>query len=372
MTRIDDPASIDTLLRHPAFADRAVLEKALSGRFFAPFLHQEVVTGPAFEARARFSRAALGGVTSERVRAAAGEAASALLRPRTVPSLLDDVRRTTLRATIRLVLGRLALEDLALAAVTDIDRGIKMIGRANAAPRRALAEALRVVLSDPDAWPPETYLEAGRSEALALPIAERVDHVAAVFLATGTIQVSDVVTHALIALAQYPAARDATDDAIIGETIRVWPVNSSVTRHASADATIAGRCYRRGQPVTVIPEALVAGSPFAPSRRDHVGTWSFGAGPRACPARRVALILSSALLGHYRRLGVEVEAGYPHRRSLALEAGARIGPGAPPRPAGRARRAAAFARYAAVCLESYPRAFLHGLPELARVIAERA
>ena len=52
MRRVDDPEVVDAILRHASFRDRAVLEKALSGCFFAPFVHQEMVEGARFEARA--------------------------------------------------------------------------------------------------------------------------------------------------------------------------------------------------------------------------------------------------------------------------------------------------------------------------------
>src|SRR5512139_2985904 len=89
MQRIDDGAAVDALLKHPAFRDRAVLEKALSSRFFAPFVHQEVVVGDRFEARARWSRAALASMPAERIAAAARAACDVELAPGVVESLND-------------------------------------------------------------------------------------------------------------------------------------------------------------------------------------------------------------------------------------------------------------------------------------------
>lgn len=372
MRRVEDTRVIDTLLRHPAFADRAVLEKALSGRFFAPFVHQEVVNGQRFEARARLSRAALAGIPAETVRGAAEEACAHLLGPRRVPSLLDDVRRTVARATVRIALGDDLLDSVAHAAVADIDRGIKMIGRPGMPVRRALRAALEGVLDAPERWPEGSYLGVAREQALALDLGERVDHVASVFLATGTIQVTDVVTHALIALAQTPAARGATDEEVVTEAVRCWPVNSSITRQATADVIIDGRRFRRSEPVTVVPAALPRDGTFDPGRTDGAAGWAFGVGPRACPARRVAPMLAAAVLGRYRALGVTIEEGYAHDRSLARDVAARLGPGPAPPRTSFARRARSGVVFAGVCAESYPLAFLDGLTELRRVITERA
>jgi cytochrome P450 len=370
MRRLDDASAIDAVLRHPAFRDRAVLEKALSNRFFAPFAHQEVVTGPRFEARARFSRAALAGVPLDRVEQAARAACDAAVVPGVAESLLDAVRGTVARATCDLVLGEGGDWDLVARAVADIDRGIKMVGRASMPLRRELARMLERRLADPDGWNGVTYLTAAREEGRALSLEERVDHVASVFLATGTIQVSDVVTHALIALAQHPAAAAATDEAVVHETIRAYPVNSSITRVASYAAAIAGLGFQRGEPVTVVPERLAAGSGFDPFRTDGAGHWAFGAGPRACPARRVALTLAATILGRYRAAGVRIEPAYEHKRSLALPVRATIGDGPDPAPTGRLARLGGFARYVATSIESYPAAFLIGWPDLVRALRD--
>ncbi len=371
MHRIDDVSSIDAILRHPAFRDRAVLERALSQRFFAPFSHQEVLRGDAFEARARWSRAALAGVGVDRVRAAGQAAAAREVQPGEIESLLDHVRRTVSRATVDLVVGGDGIVDVVDAAVSDIDRGIKMIARANDERRHALSLSLEPIVAQPDAWPDDTYLGASREEARSFSVAERVDHVAAVFFATGVIQVSDVVTHALIALAQSPERCDASDEAVVAEVIRLYPVNSSITRRPGIDVAVGGRLYRRGEPITVVPARLERTAAFDPGREQGPPAWSFGVGPRACPARRVATTLAATVLGGYRRAGVQIEPGYRHQRSLAASIRARIGPGDAPATTARLRRALAFGRFAAVCAESYPAAFLRGLSDLAEEIAAR-
>ncbi|NUO52746.1 MAG: hypothetical protein HOV80_28205 [Polyangiaceae bacterium] len=370
MRRIDDTSAIDAVLRSPAFRDRAVLEKALSTRFFAPFLHQEVVTGARFEARARWSRAALANIPLDRVTRAGQTACDAAIAPGMVESLLDVVRETVARATCELVLGERGDPDLVARAVADIDRGIKMVGRASMPLRHELGRMLERELAEPDGWSGITYLTSAREEASALPLEERVDHVASVFLATGTIQVSDVVTHALIALAQHPETATAGDEAVLHETIRAYPVNSSITRVASDTVTVAGLGFSRGEPVTVVPERLAAASGFDPSRTDGAGHWAFGTGPRACPARRVALALAHVILGRYRAAGVRIEPGYPHKRSLALPVRATIGEGPAPAPTGHFKRLGGLARYVATSIESYPAAFVIGWPELLRALRD--
>ncbi len=368
MRRVDDPEVVDAILRHASFRDRAVLEKALSGCFFAPFVHQEMVEGARFEARARWSRVALGNMSLDWVREAALAACDRELREGVFESLLDEVRRTVVRATVRLALGSDELVPLATEAVRDIDRSIKMIGRAELPIRLQLAAALRHTLAAPDGWQLASYLGVSRDEALALALDERVDHMASVFLATGTIQVSDTVTHALIALAQHPAAAVASDEAVVLETLRCFPVNASITRQPKALVEVGAQRFAAGEPITFVPERLHGAATFDPLA-PHAAGWSFGAGPRACPARKLSLALASAVLGAYRALGVEVEPRYVHRRSLAFDVRARIGPGGAPRPTPKARRMATWARYAAVAAESYPRAFVRGFPELVRVIA---
>jgi hypothetical protein len=368
MRHVDDPEVVDVILRHGSFRDRAVLEKALSGCFFAPFVHQEMVEGERFEARARWSRAALANMSLDWVREAALSGCDRELREGVFDSLLDEVRRTVLHATVRLALGSDELVPLARDAVRDIDRCIKMVGRAHLPIRLALASALRERLAAPESWPSASYLGVSREEALALELDERVDHVAAVFLATGTIQVSDTVTHALIALAQHPAAAAASDEAVVLETLRCFPVNASITRQPTAHVDVAGHRFNAGEPITVVPGRLHAAAAFDPLAA-HPAGWSFGAGPRACPARKLSLTLACTVLGAYRALGVAVEPGYSHRRSLAFDVRACIGPGGAPPATHKLQRLATWARYAAVTAESYPRAFVQGLPELVRVIA---
>jgi cytochrome P450 len=214
-------------------------------------------------------------------------------------------------------------------------------------------------------------LGVAREEALGFSVTERVDHLGSVFFATGIIQVSDVVTHALVALAQAPGSSDASDDAVVAETIRLYPVNSSITRRPDSDVALHGRLYRRGEPITVVPQRLEREPGFDAGRDQGAPAWSFGVGPRACPARRVATALASAILGQYRQFGVQIEPGYPHQRSLAVTVRARIGLGEAPATTARLRRALAFGRFAAVCAVSYPAAFLLGLPDLVEEIAAR-
>jgi hypothetical protein len=366
MRRLDDPDEVEALLRHPALRDRAPLENALSRAFFAPFAHQEVVTGARFEARAAWSRAALAAMPLETAVASAARAFERHARPGLYPCLLSQVRRVAASAAAELALGDLEHEPLAVAVAANFDECIKMVGRRDAALRRRLRNALRVKLAEPTRWRGASYLTLAREQALALPLDERVDHLASVFLGTGAIQVSDVVTHALIALEQSPAARAAADAAIIEETIRLYPVNASVTRLVTAEVTHAGRTHRRGDAVTVIPAALNRGASDPLDAAQY--TFGFGVGARACPARRVALALSEELLRRFRALGVRVAPGYRHRRSLAQPLAARLGAGAAPPPAAWWSRARGWARYGRAIAASYPSAFIAALPELAAVI----
>lgn len=366
MRRLDDERLIEAVLRDPAFVDRAPLERALSARFFAPFSHQEVVHGARFEARSRWSRAVLAQVPPARAVEAAARAFAAY-SPRATDSLLETVRACVAQATTALVLGDTALLPTVLTAVRDIDRAIKMIGRADLCAREPLRAALTELLARPGDWPRGSYLELRREQALALPLSERVDHVAAVFLATGIIQVSDTVTHALLALDQHPEARGAGDEAVITATVRSFPVNASMTRSAAQDVTVEGHRFRRGEAISIVPARLALARRFDVSDASR-SALAFGAGARGCPASRVASALAAALLGHYRAVGVRLEPDYRHRRSLALAVRASFGDAPPPARTPSARRARELARYAVICAESYPAAFFSAMPELWREV----
>jgi cytochrome P450 len=360
LRRIDGPRAVASALRHPALRDRAAVENALSRYFFSPFLHQEVVEGERFERRARWSRAAMT-LSEARVRAVAAEAA-AELQPGVVDDLLGEVRRTVTRATVRLTFGEDALEPIVLAAVADFDRVIKMMGRPDRRQRERLRRALTERLSSRRPAPTGTTLAAmTRGEPMDEgSLDDRVDHVACVLLGTGIIQVTDVVTHALVALDQHPRAGGCSDVDVVRETIRLYPVNASLTRRAVADVVIDDVRLRVGQALTVVPERfnrLGWSKPdrFDPTRfrREQGECFGFGHGPRACPARRFATALAETLLASYRSIGVRVEPGYRHRRSLAIPPRAVIGAG--PRPRSSATRsAAAWLRYLATCAATYP------------------
>ena len=98
------------------------------------------------------------------VREAALAACDRELREGVFESLLDEVRRTVVRATVRLALGSDELVPLATEAVRDIDRSIKMIGRAELPIRLQLAAALRHTLAAPDGWQLASYLGVSRDE----------------------------------------------------------------------------------------------------------------------------------------------------------------------------------------------------------------
>ncbi len=355
-----DASLADALFRHPAFADRAPLEVALTRTFFAPFVHQEALSGPRFVRRSAWSRAALGGLPEAHVAAVGKAACERELRSGLVPSLLAAVRRPVVRATVGLTLGTDALFDVALEAVVDIDGGIKLTGRRHLELREELGRALSEVLRDPACWKGPSLLTEARAQALELSVEERVHHVASVFLATGSIQVSDVVTHALVLLAQEPSKFSLfTDCELVWEAIRRYPVNASVTRVASAPVVVRGRSFREGEAIHYVPSVeLSSVDPAIGDDRSSNG-WSFGVGPRACPARRFALALASEVLGAFRALGVQLEPGYEHRRSLARPVRARLGPGPVPSAPPRASRIVDRASYLLNAAETYPRAFVH-------------
>lgn len=357
MRRIDAPEVIAAALRHPRLHDRAAVENALSRHFFAPFVHQEVAEGEAFERRAAMSRAALG--LDEAIVAARSRQALSRIRPGEVGDLLDEVRRTVTRAMVWVTFGDTELEPVVLAAVADFDRAIKMMGTPELRRRRELADRLRARLSE--RAPEGTTLRAMQLAAGDVGVDEQIDHVASVLLGTGIIQVTDVVTHALIALSQAPSvARRATDGAVLAETIRRFPVNASLTRKARGDVEVEGVRLRAGEALTVVPMTVNRrgwSSPerFDPDRheRERGACFGFGHGPRACPARRLAMTMAEVVLGAYRQIGVTVEPGYRHRRSLAMPPRARLGPGA---CAGRSRQQSArrWLRYLRVCAVTYP------------------
>lgn len=357
MRRLDAPEVIAAALRHPSLHDRAAVENALSRHFFAPFGHQEIAEGEAFERRARMSRAALS--LDEAIVVAQSEEATSRVAPRTVDDLLDEVRRTVTRAMVSVTFGDRELEPVVLAAVTDFDRAIKMVDKPTSAPRHALTSALRERLGELS--PEGTTLRAMQLAAEDVSVGEQIDHVAAVLLGTGIIQVTDTVTHALIALDQHPGARGARHEAVLAETIRRYPVNASLTRRASRAVEVEGVRLRVGEALTVVPMVVNRrgwSSPdrFDPQRHDRKrgACFGFGHGPRACPARRLAMAMAEVVLGAYRRIGVTVEPGYRHRRSLAMPPRARIGDGGC-EPRSRPEAARRWVRYLGVCAVTYPR-----------------
>lgn len=355
MERIDDLEVAALALRHPELRDRAAVENALSRHFFWPFLHQEVVEGRAFDRRARWSRLALS-LPEPSVRAAA-QRATARLAAGEVDDLLTEVRQTVTRAMVRLFFGDDALEPVVRAAIADFDRTIKMMGRPDPRPRQRLRRALERQITQPA--PPGTAL-AALQPARVEHVGELVDHLASALLGTGIIQVTDVVTHSLIALSQTPAARDCRDREVIRETIRRYPVNASVTRRARDEVSIGDLHLRPGRAFTVVPRhanrrGWTSPQRFDPRRfgRERGQDFGFGQGPRACPARLVATVLAEEILGAYRRLGVRVEPGYRHRRSLAMPPRARLGPGVC-RATSTREKAGAWLRYLTVCAGTYP------------------
>ena len=366
MRRLDGPEVIAAALRHPALRDRAAVENALSRHFFVPFAHQEVAEGEAFERRARLSRAALS--LEDAAVAARSEEAVARIRGGEVDDLLDEVRTTVTRAMVLMTFGDDLLEPVVHAAVADFDGAIKMVRAPNPAPRRALAAQLRERLAE--LAPRGTTLRLMQEAAEDVSLREQIDHVACVLLGTGIIQVTDVVTHALIALSQNSRAQGASSAAVIAETIRCYPVNASLTRRARRNVVVEGTRLRAGEAVTVVPSKLnrlgwSSPSRFDPARHDSErgACFGFGHGPRACPARRLAMTMTEVVLAAYRRIGVTVEPGYAHRRSLAMPPRARLGPGtcASRSPQERARR---WLRYLSVCAVTYPRIAARELSEL--------
>jgi hypothetical protein len=348
LRRLDEPEQIVEALRHPSLRDRATLENALSSYFFAPFVHQEVVRGTGLERRARLSRAALS-LDEQIVRARSAEA-TARIGLGEVDDLLDEVRRSVVRATVLVTFGDGALEQVVHAAVADFDRAIKMVGIPDPLPRAALAKRLYERLGG--TAPVDTTLGLMQRACSDVSTAEQLDHVASVLLGTGVIQVTDVVTHALIALDQHPEARRASDEQVIAETIRRFPVNASLTRRARRDVMIRGLQVRAGQAITVVPGRMnrcgwSTPDRFEPARHAASGErgscFGFGYGPRACPARRLAIAMAEVVLAAYRKVGVAVEPGYRHRRSLAVPPQASLG-GAACRP--RSRQAAVYPRVA--------------------------
>jgi cytochrome P450 len=355
--RLDSPEAIAGYLKNPAWRDRAPLENALSRHFFHPFVHQEVAEGAAFVRRAALSRAAT--TIEDHVLLDAARLAGERLVVGEVEDLLAEVRATATRAMVRLVFGDDALEVPTLRAVADFDDAIKMRRRSNSSSRRDLARVLEGVMRDPARWLPDTMLGVASEALQACPLVERVDHVASVFLGTGTIQISDVVTHGLIALAQTPLARSFSEAAVVRETIRRYPVNASLTRRREGSAwktavsVVPSRVNRHGWRA---PDSFDPGR-FESSTPGYC--FGFGHGPRACPARRMALLLSAAILSSYRALGVGIEPGYRHRRSLAIPVRASLG-GPPPRSVPR-ERVRDWARYLGRCLATYPTALTREL-----------
>jgi len=368
LRRIETLPEVETVLRHRAFRDRAAVENALSRYFFTPFEHQEVCEGDHFARRAAWSRAALAGLEPGWVEAVADRRVEAWLpsRPSRVPSLLEAVRRLPLSLMCELLAGREHAQALAVVAepaIRNIDGCIKMMARPDPRARRALSSAMAILLEQP--VPEASLLAAARAAGVELEPGELRDHLVAVFLGTGVIQLSDVLTHALITRAQHPlSVEDASTMGWLRETLRCFPVNASVTRLARGPADVGGASYALGDAITFYPQSLNqgAGDDFRPARWDAPDggpqTFAFGWGPRACPAQRFSLHLLAHLLG---RLQTELRLRIPrvsHRRSLAWPIPAALGRpdqrlDAPPRP----QRARDVARYVATCADTYPRAF---------------
>ncbi|MCA9624121.1 MAG: cytochrome P450, partial [Myxococcales bacterium] len=182
--------------------------------------------------------------------------------------------------------------------------------------------------------------------------------------------VTDCLTHALVALSQQPEARVHDDEAVLRETLRRYPVNSSITRRARAPVALGDQALAAGDSLAVVPEEVNRhGWPepdrFDPGRfsaKSPAGySFAFGAGPRACPAQRFSLTLLGELLATYRRLGVEVPRRHPHHRSLAVPIPAMIGGGAcAAQPLHE--RLQHRARYLACAAATYPLAALHRHP----------
>jgi hypothetical protein len=159
-------------------------------------------------------------------------------------------------------------------------------------------------------------------------------------------------------------ARAKSAEWLVVEAIRRYPVNASVTRVARSDAEVDGRRFPRGTAIHYVPPVLGEAADALGDTRLEAGTdprLGFGAGVRACPARRLSLVVATALVARFLARGVSVEPGYEHRRSLAASVRVRLGPGPRPRTTPLRTRLAEGVAYGIRCAATYPPALLDAL-----------
>ena len=128
-----------------------------------------------------------------------------------------------------------------------------------------------------------------------------------------------LIGNTLLALAARPelAARIATDsgplDDVLREVLRHDPPVQNTRRFVAADGVVAGRRMAAGDTILVVLAAAnhdAAANP-APERfdvaRERRRTFTFGAGPHACPGEQLAITVAragiQALLAHGGPLG---------------------------------------------------------------------
>ncbi len=199
------------------------------------------------------------------------------------------------------------IEDGKVAAgrLLDLLRGITFRS-ASGSPSRSASEAASVRVPDRDGEPAHSLLAALGREARRLG---RDDPEAVVANAVGFLfqayeATAGLIGNTLLALAAHPGLREAAGAGalrgIVEEVLRHDPPIQSTRRYLAGPATICGRDLPEGAAVLVLLAAAnrdPAANPdphrFDPARPDR-RSFTFGAGPHACPGEALAATIATA------------------------------------------------------------------------------
>jgi hypothetical protein len=309
----------------PAMNHKAFFDTVIGQAFFGHIRHQENTNGAEYERYKHLTNEILSLLSSgqrhafgERMTAAFDRLTSqrtrlmclhSHLRAVVVTGLLDFFFDADLPEHLRRVI---------MGAVDTIDQSIKLNRFMDDKRLRAFTDSVAMAL------------EQNASHAALAPLMtmcrtqeERGDLVlvlCSVFLASTTIQVSDLVAHALLecraksglgraAFADLDTAvffSDKTCAAFLKETLRIFPLNPFLARECTEDCVVNDTPLRAGDVLVISLRALqthAIGTEFSFQRFDGRGGdlpywYAFGYGERRCPGQNLGLMLACALLQH--------------------------------------------------------------------------
>lgn len=170
-----------------------------------------------------------------------------------------------------------------------------------------------------------------------ISVAIRAKHLQGVFFNSGSIQLAECVSHVLIETTKSAYKRrqrrdaaaeslpESALDAVLDETLRLYPLFGVTNRIAVQDIKLHGLVLRKGTQILIDfmrhhRSGYASAESWQPERWQHVkksecSYMPFGAGPRRCPAERFSRLLTKHLITGLLK-ACEVDSPTRHFRSL--------------------------------------------------------